>query len=72
MNGVKTEEKEKIFQRFYGSEFKDKISYTGFGIGLYISAEIIRRHQGRIGVISEEGEGAEFYFTLPSAKSGTK
>ncbi|HEX5653106.1 MAG TPA: PAS domain S-box protein [Chitinophagaceae bacterium] len=63
--GIKPDEHDKIFQRFYRSEFNNNISYSGFGIGLYISSEIIRRHQGKIGVISEVGNGAEFYFKLP-------
>lgn len=63
--GIKAGEHEKIFQRFYRSEFNNNISFSGFGIGLYISAEIIKRHNGKIGVISEEGKGADFYFQLP-------
>ena len=65
--GIKPGEHEKIFQRFYRSAFNDNISFSGFGIGLYISAEIIKKHNGKIGVISEEGRGADFYFMLPIA-----
>jgi PAS domain S-box-containing protein len=63
--GIKAEEQEKIFERFYRSKFNNNISFSGFGIGLYISAEIIRRHKGEIGVVSDSGKGALFYFTLP-------
>lgn len=65
--GIKAEEREKIFERFYRSRFNNNISFSGFGIGLYISAEIIRRHNGTICVESESGKGARFYFTLPLA-----
>ncbi|MBC7946366.1 MAG: PAS domain S-box protein [Chitinophagaceae bacterium] len=65
--GIKREEQEKIFERFYRSKFNNNISFSGFGIGLYISAEIIRKHSGDIGVESEFGKGATFYFTLPVA-----
>jgi PAS domain S-box-containing protein len=63
--GIKPEEHDKIFERFYRSRFNNNISYSGFGIGLYISAEIIRRHDGKIGVLSNEGKGSTFYFALP-------
>ena len=62
--GVAEEEQERIFQRFYRSRHNNE-NYSGFGIGLYISSEIIRKHDGRIGVNSEPGKGATFYFQLP-------
>lgn len=65
--GIPPEDLDKVFQRFYRSERATKHGFSGFGIGLYISAEIIQRHNGNIGVFSKEGEGSEFYFTLPVA-----
>jgi signal transduction histidine kinase len=38
---------------------------TGFGIGLYLSSEIVRLHESSIGVESVEGKGSTFYFYLP-------
>ncbi|MFT3704714.1 MAG: response regulator [Agriterribacter sp.] len=37
----------------------------GLGIGLYICAEILKRHGSDFGVVSKPGEGSLFYFTLP-------
>lgn len=63
--GVKRKDQEKIFQRFYRAENQKTKNISGFGIGLYLSSEIIQRHKGTIGVESEEGRGSTFYFTLP-------
>ena len=52
-----------IFERFYRADSAQVVA--GFGIGLYLCAEIVRLHQGSIGVESEKGHGAHFYFTLP-------
>jgi len=38
---------------------------SGFSIGLYLSAEIVKHHGGRIWVESEKGKGATFFFNLP-------
>lgn len=65
--GIKPEEHHKIFDRFYRAQSNATIPFSGFGIGLYISAEIIQRHDGRIGVNSQEGQGSTFYFSLPQA-----
>lgn len=62
--GLSEEQIERIFERFYRVEDK-KFMTSGLGMGLYISAEIINNHQGKIGVESELGKGATFYFELP-------
>jgi two-component system sensor histidine kinase VicK len=63
--GIKPKDQEKLFQRFYRVESEKMKNITGFGIGLYLASEIIQRHKGKIGVISREGKGATFYFSLP-------
>jgi signal transduction histidine kinase len=54
-----------LFQRFYRVESEKMKNISGFGIGLYLSGEIIQRHKGKIWAASEEGKGATFYFSLP-------
>jgi PAS domain S-box-containing protein len=63
--GINKEDHEKIFQRFYRVARQNEKTYPGFGIGLFISAEIIHRHKGKIGVNSEPGKGSVFYFSIP-------
>jgi PAS domain S-box-containing protein len=61
--GISKEDAELIFKRYHRVEGNPTIS--GFGIGLYLSAEIIDRHHGKIWVDSELGKGSTFYFSLP-------
>lgn len=62
--GMLPEQQQHVFDKFYRVEESSQ-RFQGLGIGLYICAEIIRRHGGDIGVKSEYGKGSEFYFFLP-------
>jgi two-component system phosphate regulon sensor histidine kinase PhoR len=62
--GLSEDQKDRIFERFYRVEDK-KYMTSGLGMGLYISAEIITNHRGKIGVESTLGVGSTFYFDLP-------
>lgn len=62
--GIKPQDLERIFERYYRVDGGSKM-VSGFGIGLYLSAEIIRRHGGTIHVESEPGKGSTFSFELP-------
>ena len=63
--GISQHDQEKLFARFYRVDNQDTKTISGFGIGLYLCAEIIRRHDGLIWVESEMGKGSTFYFSLP-------
>lgn len=62
--GILKENQSFIFSKFYRVEASAN-RFQGLGIGLYICAEIIRRHEGTYGVESEPGKGSAFYFTIP-------
>ncbi|WP_421939107.1 ATP-binding protein [Pedobacter sp.] len=66
--GIKPEDTQKLFERFYRVGNPEARTIPGFGIGLYLCAEIIERHCGKIGVTSEPGTGSVFYFLLPRAR----
>jgi two-component system CheB/CheR fusion protein len=63
--GIKARDYKKVFQRFYRVDNEKMKNVSGFGIGLYLSAEIIQCHKGKIWVDSTEGAGSTFYFSLP-------
>ena|GEM_PF-817917 len=67
--GIKPQHLTKLFDRFYRVDAKHTQQISGFGIGLYLSAEIVKSHGGHIWVESETGVGSTFYFTLPLTAS---
>jgi signal transduction histidine kinase len=63
-NGIADENKASLFDRYYRVDHHN-LRRSGLGLGLYICAEIIKRHGGEIGVDSVVGQGASFWFTIP-------
>jgi signal transduction histidine kinase len=63
--GIEHEHREHIFDRFYRVPGTQK---SGAGLGLSIAREIVTAHQGDIGVISEPGQGSEFFFIIPCSQ----
>lgn len=53
-----------LFDRYFRAD-QSGAQVSGLGLGLYISADIIQRHGGEIGVDSVEGVGTTFWFTVP-------
>ncbi|MCH5267178.1 MAG: GHKL domain-containing protein [Lachnospiraceae bacterium] len=62
--GITREEEQKIWDRFYKSDRSRGKDKTGTGLGLSITKEIIDAHGENINVISTEGVGTEFIFSL--------
>ncbi|TDQ11876.1 PAS domain-containing sensor histidine kinase [Pedobacter metabolipauper] len=63
--GIKPQDVDKLFERYYRIENKHTEHISGFGIGLYLCSEIVVRHKGKIWVESQSGVGSTFYFNLP-------
>ncbi len=63
--GIQSHELAKLFDRFYRVENQQTKTISGFGIGLYLSAEIINLHHGKIWAESDYGTGSTFHFSLP-------
>lgn len=63
--GIPAEKHEKIFERFFQDAVPEAILNQGSGIGLAISREFIRMHNGDISVESEPGNGSCFIIRMP-------
>ena len=63
--GIPAEKVPHLFDRFYRVDVSG-IQYSGLGLGLYISSEIVKRHGGQLGVESVHGQGSKFWFTIPA------
>lgn len=66
--GIPKDSIKKIWERFYKTDLSRGKDKRGTGLGLAIVKEIISSHNENINVISTEGVGTEFIFTLPMAQ----
>ena len=66
--GIPKESLSKIWERFYKTDISRGKDQKGTGLGLSIVKEIIHAHDQHINVISTEGIGTEFIFTLEKAR----
>ena len=67
-NGISKEEQERIFDRFYQADNRNKALHVGTGIGLALTKSIIQLHHGTIEVESESNEGSCFIVKLPKTR----
>ncbi len=63
--GIPKDSIKKIWERFYKTDLSRGKDKKGTGLGLSIVKEIVLAHNENINVISTEGVGTEFIFTLP-------
>ena len=67
--GIPPAERERVFEKFYRLPGEPR---EGAGLGLAICREIVRSHDGQIGVVAAPGgRGSEFFFVLPAALAET-
>jgi len=62
--GLSEEERARVFKPYYRVE-QDRQRFTGLGLGLAVSKQIVEAHGGRIWVESQLGKGSTFSFSLP-------
>lgn len=62
--GIARKDFNRLFDRYYRVD-NSAMRFEGLGLGLYISSEILKRHQGSFWIESEEDQGSTFYFRLP-------
>tara|TARA_B110001454_G_scaffold18246_1_gene16694 strand:+ start:37828 stop:40656 length:2829 start_codon:yes stop_codon:yes gene_type:complete len=67
--GLNDKQQEKLFHAFSQADSSTSRQFGGTGLGLVISQHLVTAMQGDIGVLSEEGQGATFYFSATLKKS---
>ncbi len=63
--GIKGQDLQKIFNKFYQAETNDARKHEGTGLGLFICKQIIKKHHGEIKAESQFGKGSTFTISLP-------
>jgi signal transduction histidine kinase len=69
--GVKEEDKDAIFDRFFRSEGARRLRPSGTGLGLAIVKRIVEIHGGSICLESTIGQGSRFSITMPMEKKAS-
>lgn len=63
--GIPAEDQARLCEQFYRGSNVDGRKMSGFGVGLYVTQEILRQHEGRLEITSAEGVGSTFTIVLP-------
>lgn len=69
--GMTREAQRRLFRAFGQADASTTRKYGGTGLGLVICKRLVELMGGRIGVKSQPGEGASFWFVLPMRKSAS-
>ncbi len=68
-SGISKEDQTKLFRLFQQVDSSDSRQKEGTGLGLAICKALVEQHGGTIGVDSEEGKGATFWFDVPAVRA---
>lgn len=67
--GMPLDKMNRVFEQYYRVSGVEQTTFPGLGLGLYISAQIVERSEGKIWVESVLEEGSTFYFSLPLSQN---
>lgn len=70
--GISLAEQEQIFQPYVRGTSANHAGVTGLGLGLHVVRSLVDAHRGTVGVESQLGQGASFWFTLPRWEAGNR
>ena len=63
--GMSAEERERLFEKFYRIKNEETVKIRGTGLGLWITAQIIKQMNGNLSVESIKGVGSHFIISFP-------
>jgi two-component system sensor histidine kinase VicK len=63
-SGIPRKDQPRLFDRRFHTERKHKPGIAGAGLGLSICKGLVKAHQGRIWIESQEGKGTSCFFTV--------
>ncbi len=68
--GIDSDYHDKIFEKLFRAPHHNRHDVKGHGLGLSYVADVVKKHHGKIDLVSEQGKGATFSITLPAITTG--
>ncbi len=70
--GIAKESISKVFDPYFQEKRMSSNPKGGFGLGLYVASEVVKKHKGKMWVKSKKNKGSTFYFSIPIAPEESK